>query len=299
MNVLVTGGAGFLGQKLVPELIKKGHDVTLLLRNPEKKPSGVNYLKGDITHPYLCRDKPFDRVYHMAALLDLSRKPRKKIMETNYQGTVNVINYCKRNKIRELFYVSTAYAHGERNPYEISKSWADEAVRNSWLDTWVFKPSIIVSDTPPVEGAYFQFIRLMAMVHRRAEIIRRKIEGTLRLPVLEPVFRIRGNPEAHLNLIPVEVVVKTMIEAERPGIFWVTNPNPPKLRELTEWIGELLMLRIKMERDFNMTPVEALFQKIAEPFLPYLQEIYLPSDIKEDVGINREYVHRGLNFLFR
>lgn len=48
MNVLITGGTGFIGSALVKSLIQQGHDVTVLSRNPnsiaERCGAGVNAL---------------------------------------------------------------------------------------------------------------------------------------------------------------------------------------------------------------------------------------------------------------
>ena len=53
MNILVTGGSGFIGKYLVPRLIESNHNVTLLVRDIEKAKklfeNKVNYILGDVT----------------------------------------------------------------------------------------------------------------------------------------------------------------------------------------------------------------------------------------------------------
>ncbi|MGL1503055.1 NAD-dependent epimerase/dehydratase family protein, partial [Vibrio parahaemolyticus] len=41
MKAVITGGAGFLGQKLARALLNEGHEVTLLVRNPENVPKDL------------------------------------------------------------------------------------------------------------------------------------------------------------------------------------------------------------------------------------------------------------------
>lgn len=52
MNILITGGTGFVGTSLTARLIKEGHEVTILTRSvkgTEKKAPGISYLQGDPT----------------------------------------------------------------------------------------------------------------------------------------------------------------------------------------------------------------------------------------------------------
>lgn len=52
MNVFVTGGTGYLGQALLPELLRRGHAVAVLVRrgSETKVPAGVRVVVGDAVH---------------------------------------------------------------------------------------------------------------------------------------------------------------------------------------------------------------------------------------------------------
>ena len=210
-------------------------------------------------------------------------------------GTQNVIDFCKSSHIPQLYFCSTAYTVGEgRNVYEKSKILCDKLVLESGIPKVViFKPSIVMGTKEhPYSGHFSQFVSILIRTHKRAELIRRKLEGTLRLPVIEPVFRALGNPDAYLNLVTVDKVVEGMSIARESGIYWLTNPNPPTLSQITEWISDFIMVRFKIQSEtFHRTPIEAAINRLTSAFSYYLYGDSFPSHIIEHPLITREFVH--------
>jgi len=292
--VLVTGASGFLGFALILKLLQKGHKVYALSRHPPEAGENLIPLIGDVTAPNLgLKEVPNDitAVHHLAAIHRLGNNGGKEISTTNVNGTLNVITCCEQHGIKHLLFTSTAYTQG-RNPYERSKAFGEYMVKRSDIPkVTIFKPSIVMG-TPQhfYPGHVSQLIALIIKIHQRAELIRRKIEGTLRLPVLEPVFRMRANPGGKLNLISIEDVADAMAGIEDAGTFWLTHPAPPTLQEIVDWVSEFIMVKIKFDPDFEPTPVEAMFQKMSSAFTPYLWGDDFSSHLPKASLITKEFI---------
>jgi len=294
MAILVTGGSGFLGKALVPRLLNKGHKVYSLSRHPPDPGENHVPLVGDILQPNLGlleTPKDIKAVHHLAAIHNLGADKDGSIWETNVEGTRNVIAFCLKYSIPHLYFTSTAYTQG-RNTYEQSKVLCESMVKESAIPKiTIFKPSIVMGTAEQFYPGHFaQFVSLVIKLHQRAETIRRKIEGTLRLPIIEPVFRLRANPAGKLNLVPIDSIADTMADIKKPGTFWLTHPDPPTLAELVEWIGSFIMVKIQIEPTFRATPIEALFAKMSSAFTPYLWGDDFPSGLKKCPPITREFI---------
>jgi len=231
LEILVTGASGTIGSQLVKNLLEQGHTVYGLARRWTNREYFTTERfvpnNGDITKQDLgtsVRDWSFiDSVYHCAGVINLGKNTDDLLYETNVTGTKNVVDFCLKNKVKHLYYVSTAYAGLGHNYYEETKAEAEKILVNSGIPKiTVFKPSIVLG---PNDGHFSRFIESLILIHRRAELIRRKVEGSLHLPVIEPVFRIKGSAESHLNLVRVEDVARAMAEIKNEGIYWLTNPS--------------------------------------------------------------------------
>ena len=297
-KILVTGGSGFIGSVLTEELLKRGHEVYPLSRHPPQVKANLVPLRGDILEPNLGifdSSLKFDAVYHLAGIHTLKTEDNDgAIWNTNVNGTHNVLKYCAEHGVEHLYFTSTAYAWSD-NPYGRSKMLNDLEVENfcraAGIKWTIYKPSIVMGTAEhPYPGHFSQFIATVIRVHQRAELIRQKIEGTLRLPVIAPVFRVKGNPEGHLNLVPIDQVVKGICEEDAEGVVWLTNPKPPKLGELAEWAGEYIMVNLKIEPEFKATPLEVIFQQKAAAFIPYMKGDNFPSALPYCPEITKEFI---------
>ena len=123
MRTLVTGGGGFIGTNLMKRLLKDGHEVISLDNYctgfKENEQKGCTYIHGDV------RDLDFwgrrlekddmmpDIIFHMAALprIKPSFENPSEVMETNMNGTLNVLEYARRNDIPVIYAGSSSF-HG-------------------------------------------------------------------------------------------------------------------------------------------------------------------------------------------
>ncbi len=148
-NVIVTGGAGFIGSNLVNRLIQQGYHVAVIddLSSGKKEnihPKAVFY-KADVRDRNI--SKIFEKenpkaVFHLAAypLVDKAYSDPFKTIETNVMGTVNVLEICRnRGNLESIVVISSDKAYGKSkklpyqehfplkgdHPYDVSKSAAD------------------------------------------------------------------------------------------------------------------------------------------------------------------------------
>ena len=152
-NILVTGGAGFIGSHLVLELIKNGAKVYVI--DIEIKPKSffaLNNLSDKTLFKILdIRNKEkvfkyfnkfnFDYIFHLAAapIVREAFDDPYSTLETNIMGTVNILEVAKKNKkIKGIIAASSDKAYGKTDktyteesalrgdhPYDVSKSSMD------------------------------------------------------------------------------------------------------------------------------------------------------------------------------
>ncbi len=139
--ILVTGGTGLLGSRLLFDLVQSGHFVRAVKR-PQSRMNCVNryfnnhpellskieWVEADITDYYSIEDalRDVQMVYHCAARVSFYSGDRDKILNENISGTANVVNACLENGAIRLLYVSSVAALGRSEQGENideSSSW--------------------------------------------------------------------------------------------------------------------------------------------------------------------------------
>lgn len=117
MNVLVTGGAGFIGSHLVSRLIALGHDVTVLDNLSTGSKENVHpeaaFIQGDILEPITVHRaiKDCGAVFHLAAIADIGADPDKDY-QTNFLGAQVVFERALKQQAKVIF-TSSAAVYGD------------------------------------------------------------------------------------------------------------------------------------------------------------------------------------------
>ena len=123
MNILVTGGAGFVGTNLIKRLLKDNHTIVSFDNYDsgtiDNHQEGVTYLRGDIEDIagyYLARYE-FDVCFHLAALsrIQPSFVHPQETFRVNASGTQAVCEWARRNNVKVIYAGSSSRWH---NPYQ-------------------------------------------------------------------------------------------------------------------------------------------------------------------------------------
>jgi farnesol dehydrogenase len=224
MKILVTGGTGFLGRRIVSELAPR-HELRLLVRrgsSRERFPAGVGFAEGDVTDR-ASLDRAMagcEAVVHAAALVKILA-PREQFDRVNVGGFANVLAAAEAaGTVRRMLYVSSFMALGPTdggtldetaeprdrvwiNDYERTKTLSDRAAREAiarGAPLSVIYPGVIYGPGEMTEGNIV-LRHVLDLVHGR-------------LPAL------LGRPERRWNYVFVDDVARgaaLALESAPPG----------------------------------------------------------------------------------
>jgi farnesol dehydrogenase len=244
MNVLVTGGTGYLGQAIVRALAQQGHSPTVFARRATAStdlPGAC--LNGDVRDHAAVRAavRGMDAVIHTAALVSVWRKDPADFDRVNVGGLETVIDVCASYGTPRLVVTSSFLALPpagrsrplEANPYQRSKVRAREVARmgvSRGLPLITVTPGVIYGPGIESEGN---------LVGR---LIRDHLAG--RLPGI--IGADRTWPFAFVDDV-AEAHVRAMVEGEPGADYCAGGENAPQVRAfeiLRELTGRPLPRRI-------------------------------------------------------
>jgi UDP-glucose 4-epimerase len=122
-NILVTGGAGYIGSHIVEQLIKNKEKVIIIdnlvtgykrLINKKSK-----FIKADIKNKSkinkIIKDYNISSIIHLAAYLNISEAEnnKKKYFQNNIIGTKNLLEACKNSNVQNIIFSSSCSVYGD------------------------------------------------------------------------------------------------------------------------------------------------------------------------------------------
>jgi NADH dehydrogenase len=259
MNVLVTGGTGFVGREIVRELIASGHRVRSLsrgthLRESPEMPPGNVLDAASLPQAFA----GVEAVIHLVGII--SEFGEQTFENVHVRGTQNVVSAAQQAGAKRFVHMS---ALGTRPNavarYHQSKWAAEEIVRGSGLDWTIFRPSIIYG---PGDG----FVNLFAKIIRRS-----------------PIVPIMGDGESKFQPVTVESVATAFVKAlaEPRAVHQTFDLCGAEVFTLNEIVDAILTVMQRRRLKLHVPLAAARFQAA-------LLEFVYPKVLRKAAPLNRD-----------
>jgi len=160
VKVLVTGGTGFVGPKIVRALGEAGHEVRALVRDPARGAAlACELAEGDITDPESLRRAVdgCDAVVHLVAIITGRPGDFERVMT---EGATELAGAAAAAGVRRFVLMSALGTSEETKdlvPYYRAKWAMERAVEGSGIPYTIFRPSFVFGADG---GALQQFLRI-------------------------------------------------------------------------------------------------------------------------------------------
>jgi UDP-glucose 4-epimerase len=203
MNILVTGGAGFIGSHLCDELIAQGHSIAvvdnLVLGREEHIAhlflhTNFKFFKGDILDDFFFENvlasNPIDVVFHLAANSDIQKGGKDPMVDykLTFMTTFNVLRYMKKYNVKRLIFASTSAIYGETSDLLTenygpllpvsnygagklaSEAYISAFSANYGIQTWITRFPNVVGERY-THGVIYDFIRKLKLNCNELEVL--------------------------------------------------------------------------------------------------------------------------------
>jgi len=312
-EILVTGGAGFIGSNLCERLIKGGHKVICFdnfnsFYNPKIKEDNIKELKnssdfllvkGDILDKDLLREifsrNQISKIVHLAALpgVRTSFLLPESYIDVDIKGTVNLLEAAKRYNISQFIFGSSSSVYGigsevpfnenEKGMITISPYSSSKRSAEIFCETYskIYKIPITILRFFTVYGP-----------RQRPEMAIHKFTRFMKQGKSIPMF---GDGESARDYTYIDDIVEgistSMEKVFDFQIFNLGNSNTTKLKELIKILGKKLCVSPRVEKlsdQIGDVPITFADIKKAKEFLGWSPKISFEKGIDNFIKWHEE-----------
>lgn len=144
MTVFVTGASGYMGRRLAPELIRRGHQVTALVRkgSEHKAPSGCEIVAGDALDVNSFRDRvpKAGAFVHLVGVAHPSPAKGAQFRAVDLVSIRAAVQAAKFAEVRHFVYVSVAHPAPVRKDYIAVRTEGEALIQSAGFNATILRP---------------------------------------------------------------------------------------------------------------------------------------------------------------
>jgi len=143
-NVFIAGGTGYMGQRLIPRLLQRGHDVRALVRpgSEGKLPHGCRAVIGDALDgsSYAGSISPADTFVQLVGVAHPSPAKSAEFRRIDLPAGLGAISAAKTAGIRHFVYLSVAHPAPMMKAYIAVRTECESALESTGLNATILRP---------------------------------------------------------------------------------------------------------------------------------------------------------------
>ena len=326
IKYIITGGAGFIGSHLVEKLIKKNKKIIVLdnlstgrWENIKRFKKKIKFIKCDISKKgnWTKEFKGKCYVFHLASLADIvpSIQNPKKYFESNVNGTLNVLEACRKARIIKFIYSASSSCYGipktyptkefekinPMYPYALTKKMGEDLIVHwskvfniPFISLRLFNVYGTRSRTSGTYGAMFGVFLAQKLANRPFTIVgsgKQTRDFTYVTDVVDAflkcskskisneIFNIGSGKTISVNKITSLIKGKKVFINKRPGEPDCTFADISKIKKLIGWVP-----KINIEKGLDMLLKDIEYWKKAP--------VWTPKKIKKATKLWFKYLKR-------
>lgn len=231
MNILVSGGSGFIGSHVVDKLTEAGHSVSVFdLKKPQRK--DIKFLEGNISSRKDIAGSLHDieAVYHIAAFsnIDLVKSNPLVTIESNIMGTAYLLEESRRQKVKRFILASSIYVYDEKGHLYTTCKIASELLCKNYYTLYSLRYTIL------------RYATAYGPRSRMADVISLFVKNALSGDKLT----VRGSGEQKRHFIYVEDLARGNVAALNPlaenRTYTLAGKEPTTIKYLAEKVKSIL-----------------------------------------------------------
>jgi uncharacterized protein YbjT (DUF2867 family) len=177
-SVFITGGTGYMGQKLISRLLDRGHEVRALVRTGSEKklPAGCTPVPGNALDgaSYASQIAPADTFVQLVGVAHPSPAKAAEFRQIDLPSGLGAVVAAKSAGIRHFVYLSVAHPAPMMHAYIAVRSECEAAIEAAGLHATILRPWYVLG--PGHWWPYF-----LIPIYKAAELLPSTREGARRL----------------------------------------------------------------------------------------------------------------------